>query len=108
TFNLVVNTSHPLIQDLVGKMTSEQVEEEVKKDCDKSCEGECQCKKEGEECKKDGECECKKETVIKTVYKLDGQDERLHQLFDIALLSAGKLKGEALANFVNRSLTLLG
>ncbi|MBP5290472.1 MAG: molecular chaperone HtpG, partial [Paludibacteraceae bacterium] len=43
TFNLVVNTSHPLIQDLVGKMTSEQVEEEVKKDCDKSCEGECQC-----------------------------------------------------------------
>jgi molecular chaperone HtpG len=103
TFNLVVNTSHPLIQELVGKMTSEQVEET--KEC--KCDGECKCE-EGEECKKD-ECECKKdEKVFKTVYKLDGEDERLHQMLDIALLSAGKLKGEALAKFVNRSLSLLG
>ena len=108
TFNLVVNTSHPLIQDLVGKMTSEQVEE--KKDC-KCGEGEeCQSEKEGKECecKKDEDGKCEKETVLKTVYKLEGEDEKLHQMLDIALLSAGKLKGEALAKFVNRSLTLLG
>ncbi|MBO5619511.1 MAG: molecular chaperone HtpG [Paludibacteraceae bacterium] len=85
-YNLVLNTSHPLIQELVSKMTSEQVEEEVEK--------------------KDGE-ETKKETVTKTVYKLDGEDERLKQLIDIALLASGQLKGEALAKFVNRSVELL-
>ena len=84
-YNLVVNTSHPLIQDLVGKMTSEEVEEvpEVK---------------EGEE---------PKAAVKKTVYTLTGEDERLHQLFDIALLASGQLKGESLAKFVNRSVSLL-
>ena len=114
TFNLVLNTTHPLVQELVGKMTSEQVEEEVKKDgkCD-----DCNCDKDGKDCQcdKDGkDCNCdkqgkdgKKETVLKTVYKLEGEDERLHQMLDIALLSAGKLKGEALAKFVNRSLSLL-
>ena len=72
-FNLVLNTSHPYIQDLVNKMTSEEVEEvpEVK---------------EGEE---------PKPAVKKTVWTLAGQDERLHQLIDIALLASGRLKGEA-------------
>ena len=85
-FNLVLNTSHPYIQDLVNKMTSEEVEEvpEVK---------------EGEE---------PKPAVKKTVWTLAGQDERLHQLIDIALLASGRLKGEALAKFVNRSVELLG
>ena len=85
-FNLVLNTSHPYIQDLVSKMTSEEVEEvpEVK---------------EGEE---------PKPAVKKTVWTLAGQDERLHQLIDIALLASGRLKGEALAKFVNRSVELLG
>ena len=82
SYNLVVNTSHPLIQELVGKQTSEEVQEEVEKDG-------------------------KKETVVKTVYKLDGEDEKLHQLIDIALLASGQLKGEALAKFVNRSVELL-
>ena len=81
-YNLVVNTAHPLIQELVGKETSEEVQEEVEKDG-------------------------KKETVVKTVYKLDGEDERLKQLVDIALLASGLLKGEALAKFVNRSVELL-
>ena len=81
-YNLVVNTAHPLIQDLVAKMTSEQVEEEVEKDG-------------------------KKETVVKTVCNLSGEDERLKQLIDIALLASGQLKGEALAKFVNRSVELL-
>ncbi len=85
-YNLVVNTAHPLIQELAAKMTSEQVSEEVEK-------------KEGEE--------TKKETVIKTVYSLSGEDEKLKQLIDIALLASGQLKGEELAKFVNRSVELL-
>ena len=81
-YNLVVNTAHPLIQELVAKETSEQVNEEVEKDG-------------------------KKETVVKTVYSLANEDERIKQLIDIALLASGQLKGEALAKFVNRSVELL-
>ena len=88
-YNLVVNTSHPLIQDLIAKETSEEVQEEVEKKAGK--EGDAPTK----------------ETVIKTVYKLDGEDARLKQLIDIALLASGQLKGEALAKFVNRSVELL-
>ena len=89
SYNLVLNTNHPLIQELVGKMTSEEVSKEVEK----------KAEKEGEE--------PTKETVIETVYTLQGEDERLHQLIDIALLASGQLKGEALAKFVNRSVELL-
>ena len=89
SYNLVINTAHPLIQELVTKETSEEVQEEVEKKAEK--EGDAPTK----------------ETVIKTVYKLDGEDERLKQLIDIALLASGQLKGEALAKFVNRSVELL-
>lgn len=57
SYNLVINTAHPLIQELVDKT--------------------------------------------------EGQDERMKQLIDIALLASGQLKGEALAKFVNRSVELL-
>ena len=57
SYNLVVNTAHPLIQELVDKT--------------------------------------------------EGQEERMKQLIDIALLASGQLKGEALAKFVNRSVELL-
>ena len=82
SYNLVLNTNHPLIQELVGKETSEQVNEEVEKDG-------------------------KKETIVKTVCSLSGEDEKIKQLIDIALLASGQLKGEALAKFVNRSVELL-
>jgi molecular chaperone HtpG len=91
-YNLVINTAHPLIQELVGKEVSEEVQEEVQSDKGQST-------KEGEE--------APKETVIKTVYTLSGEDERLKQLIDIALLASGRLKGEALAKFVNRSVEML-
>ena len=39
--------------------------------------------------------------------KTEGQDERMKQLIDIALLASGQLKGEALAKFVNRSVEML-
>ena len=87
-YNLVLNTAHPLIQELVGKQKSEEVQEEVEK-------------------KGEGDAPSTKETVIKTVYTLDGEDERIKQLIDIALLASGQLKGEALAKFVNRSVELL-
>lgn len=84
-YNLVLNTAHPLVKDLIGKMQSEEVEEvpEVK---------------EGEE---------PKPAEKKTIYTLAGEDEKLKQLLDIALLAGGLLKGEALAKFVNRSVSLL-
>ena len=87
-YNLVLNTAHPLIQELVSKQTSEEVQEEVEK-------------------KGEGDAPSTKETVIKTVYTLDGEEERIKQLIDIALLASGQLKGEALAKFVNRSVELL-
>lgn len=87
-YNLVLNTAHPLIQELVSKQTSEEVQEEVEK-------------------KGEGDAPSTKETVIKTVYTLDGEDDRIRQLIDIALLASGQLKGEALAKFVNRSVELL-
>ena len=89
SYNLVLNTSHPLVKDLMAKMTAEEVEEVVEKKADK----------EGEE--------AVKETVKKTVYTLSGEDERVQQMIDIALLASGQLKGEALAKFVNRSVDLL-
>ena len=96
SYNIVLNTSHPLIQDLIAKMTSEEVEEvvETPADASKPAEG-------------DKQGEAAKQTVRKTVYKLTDEDEKLHQLIDIALLASGQLKGESLANFVNRSVALL-
>ena len=88
-YTIVLNTAHPLIQNLISKMTSEQVSKEVEKKAEK-----------------DGEAPTK-ETVVETVYSLKGEDERLKQLIDIALLASGQLKGEALAKFVNRSVELL-
>ena len=96
SYNLVLNTSHPLIQDLIAKMTSEEVQEEVEKSSDPSDHSD-----------KSDSSDSPKETVRKTVYTLSGEDERLHQLIDIALLASGQLKGESLANFVNRSVSLL-
>lgn len=92
-YNLVINTAHPLIKELMDKMTSETVMEEVKKDASGHPD-----KENANE---------KQEMVEKTVWTLKDQDERLKQLLDIALLASGQLKGEALANFVNRSVSLL-
>lgn len=84
-YNLVVNTNHPLIKSLMEKMTSEIVLEQPET-------------KEGEE---------EKPATEKTIWTLKGEEERLSQFIDLALLASGLLKGEALAKFVNRSLNLL-
>lgn len=85
-YNLVLNTAHPQIQRLVEKMTSEVVLEQAET-------------KEGEE---------PKPATEKTVYTLSGEDERIKQLIDLALLANGQLKGEALAEFVRRTAAQLG
>lgn len=84
-YNLVVNTSHPLVKALMEKMNSEIVLEQPET-------------KEGEE---------EKPATEKTVWTLSGEEDRLRQFIDLALLSSGLLKGEALARFVNRSVELL-
>jgi molecular chaperone HtpG len=89
SYNLVVNTNHPLIQELVEKEEVESIPTSAP----------------GEET---GSEEPKNETVVKTVYKLEGEDERIKQMIDIALLASGQLKGEALAKFVDRSVELMG
>ena len=92
-YNVVINTNHPLIADLVAQMTSETVLEQPEV-------------KEG-----DRENEVNKEepnpAEEKTVYTLAGHDDRIAELIDLAFLASGHLKGEALAKFVNRSLGLL-
>ena len=105
SYNLVLNTSHPLIQDLISKMTSEEVEEVVEKSSDPSDHSDKSSPSDHAD--KSDSSDSPKETVRKTVYTLSGEDERLHQLIDIALLASGQLKGESLANFVNRSVSLL-
>ena len=103
SYTLVLNTNHPLIQALVAKMTEEQVEEEV----EKKEENPTSNSESGQTSNSESGQTSNNEVVLKTVYRLDGEDERLHQLTDIALLASGLLKGEALAKFVNRSVELL-
>lgn len=91
-YNLVINTAHPIVKELIDKMTSENVEETVNKTPDENNSND------------DNKVQ---ETVTKTVYTLSNEDERLKQLIDIALLASGLLKGESLAQFVKRSVNLL-
>ena len=96
-YNLVLNTSHPLIQDLIGAMTSEIVlEPKEKEDSDNASNDE----------KKADDIQTQ-ETIEKTVWTLSGHDDRIAELVDLAFLASGKLKGEALSKFVTRSLELL-
>ena len=96
-YNLVINTSHPLIQDLFSKLTESQVEEPAPAKDAASDSSEAS----------ESSNSSPKETVLKTIYTLSGEEERLKQLIDIALLASGKLTGEPLAKFVSRSVDLL-
>ena len=97
-YNIVLNTSHPQIQALIDKMTSEEVEEVKENPAAEQSDSESG---------PTSNSEAVQETVKKTVYTLADADDKLHQLLDIAFLASGLLKGEALAKFVNRSVELL-
>ncbi len=122
-YNFVLNTSHnkvqALLQDiqkatqakvepLLGKLADQQKQENELKEAQKD-------KKQDEltEEEKNAVTEITKQVAatkndIQKVYADNAKDnQQLHQLIDIALLAAGKLQGEALAKFVNRSVELL-
>jgi molecular chaperone HtpG len=123
SYNLVVNTAHPVIEKLLseeetacGAEVSPVVTElaEVKAKHDKL--------KESHKGKKDEEIPTAEKDELstlakqmdelgdkkKTVYKaFASENKQVRQLIDLALLANNMLKGEALAKFVKRSVELL-
>ena len=123
SYKLVVNTTHPLIKDLL-KAEEDACAEKVAPIAEalKAKEAEEAKLKEEQKDKKSDELTTeekdKAEAITKEVAKLkkDIKDIRaafaadnatVHQLIDIALLASNLLKGEALAAFVKRSVEVL-
>jgi len=123
SYNLVVNTAHPMIEKIlteeeaacsvsIAPITSEL--SEVKAKHDKLKESQKDKKDEevpaaekaelGELQKKMDELTDNKKAVLKS---FAGETKQVRQLIDLALLASNMLKGEALANFVKRSVELL-
>ncbi len=122
-YNFVLNTSHNKVQTLlqeIQKTTQTEVEpllnqlaEQQKKENELR---EAQKDKKPDELteeEKNAVTEITKQVAatkndIQKVYANHAKsNSQLHQLIDIALLAAGKLQGEALAKFVNRTVELL-
>lgn len=123
SYNLVVNTAHPLVEKLlkseeetciadVTPFLSEQ--KELKEKRDKL--------KESHKNKKDEEIPTEEKDELstldkqideltdkkKSVYKaFASENKQVRQLIDLALLANNMLKGEALANFVKRSVEMM-
>ena len=122
-YNLVINTLHPLVLSLLQNIHTatdanvapidEQIE--AKKKEEDTLKEQQKDKKEVDltQEEKDAVDNCTKELVAlreqkKQVYAAFAKDnDQLPQLIDIALLASGLLRGEALAKFVNRSVSLL-
>ncbi|MDR3705588.1 MAG: molecular chaperone HtpG [Paludibacteraceae bacterium] len=123
SYNLVVNVAHPLVKKIltdeeaacqaeVSPLVAESVELESKikslKDAHKDKKDEEVPQAEKEEISslesKTGELKTKKETIISG---FAAQNKEVRQLIDLALLSNNMLKGEALSNFVKRSIELM-
>ncbi len=122
-YNLVLNTAHPLIASLVADITAvtaEKVSPIAEQIAAKETE-KVQLQAEQKDKKNEDLTQEEKDAVTnltselaklrsdsKKVYADYATDsDRIHQLIDIALLASGQLKGEALAAFVNRSVSLL-
>lgn len=101
-YNLVLNTTHPTIAALIDSMTATEVEETVEKKSEATSKTADFAAEAANQAAEDA-----KEVIKKTVYTLNSCEDKLSQLVDIALLASGLLKGEALAKFVNRSVSLL-
>jgi len=123
SYNLVVNTAHPVIEKIltdeeaacgvsIAPIASEL--SEVKTKHDKL--------KESHKDKKDEEVPATEKTELEDLQKkmdaltdnkkavlksFAGETKQVRQLIDLALLASNMLKGEALANFVKRSVELL-
>lgn len=124
SYNLVVNTQHPLVKEiLAGEETacSEKLQPILADlkgwKARQSDLREAQSKKKEEEI-----TEAEKEDVTNTNKKIAelrvecnkiiaeyaAGNNKVNQLIDLALLSNGMLKGEALSNFIRRSVQLIG
>lgn len=123
SYNLVVNTAHPLVDKLlkseeevctadVAPLSTENNELKAKRDK----------LKESHKGKKDEEIPAEEKEELsnidkqideltdkkKAVYKaFASENKQVRQLIDLALLANNMLKGEALANFVKRSVELM-
>ncbi len=122
-YNLVLNTAHPLIASLLADMTTvtaEKVspiaEQIAAKESEKATlQAEQKDKKNDELTQEEKDAVTNLTSALaalrnesKKVYAdYAAGSDRIHQLIDIALLASGQLKGEALAAFVNRSVSLL-
>lgn len=123
-YNLVVNAAHPLVKDLLQTIQTALADKVAPLDeqiAAKETEKE-QLQAAQKDKKQDELTEEEKNAVTevtKTLADLRNGKKRLYadyakenkeisQLVDIALLASGLLKGEALAAFVNRSVSLLG
>lgn len=123
SFNLVVNTAHPAIEKLLSEEESMCLEQttvfdekiELLKIQEKSLE-EAQKDKKPEEIPTDENAALENlkaeisalEDDKKAVFAVfASENKQVRQLIDLALLSSNMLKGEALANFVKRSVEML-
>ena len=122
-YNLVVNTAHPLIRELLQQAvdaTRETIEPLNKDIADKQA-AEDKIRDAQKDKKYDELTQEEKDALsdaTKAVNELKDkrkavygdwakQNQRFSQLVDIALLASGLLKGEALSRFVNRSVELM-
>lgn len=123
SFNLVINTAHPLIDKILNEINSscqeelEPIEAELKEKSEKYHQ-----LKESHKDKKEEEIPAEEKAELENLQKeLDELKEKkktivtnfannykpILQLIDLALLANNLLKGEPLANFVKRSFELL-
>jgi molecular chaperone HtpG len=123
SYNLVVNSNHPLVLKINESLEKkhiqelEKIDEKIKPLSDNKAELDKVNKDKKEEeikqedkdrieelGKKISELEDKKEKVLQ---KFGSSDKKVRQLIDLALLANGMLKGEELTRFVKRSIELM-
>ena len=123
SLNMVINTAHPLVKNILDAKTEALGEELNKLDDEiKICKSEVETLEKAEEGKKDEEIPQaeveKRNDLNKKLSELEatkreklstfGKENRLaKQLVDLALLANGMLKGADLDKFVKRSITLI-
>ena len=122
-YSLVLNTDHPLIKEVLSESESataealKPIESELKglharqsilrqQQSEKKPEEITQAEKDDmTKCNADIDAQEKQKNEILAGYGKD--NNKVHQLIDLALLQNGMLKGEALNNFVKRSIDLI-
>ncbi len=123
-YKVIVNTNHPIIVDLSGKIEKKTMTKRIKIDEEvgelnlQKTELENKLKEFKTEEEKPLEDKTKLEDIESKLLEIEDQKIGLYkeygkkqkivsQLFDLALLSNNLLKGESLSNFVSRSVDLL-